>query len=250
MTEFEDKFYSGIRKYMIQEERNLPNVYRISSCVYCKRKSYYSKVLKKQSEPNGKMLSGTLFHSIVPKVVGELIEFKDVEYEKELELVFDGYKVLGHCDGYSKDTLFEFKFTAKIDYEEVPLQYILQSNYYAGIANKPKIKIILIHSDTLKVRCYDISFSQELFDSMNRDILEVHKCISEGKPPLEGPKYSWECRFCPFSKECFEERGKIDEYNALMKVGEIIKKRIVKSNRAKAIDASKIVNEIMERTKK
>lgn len=233
-TLVEEGIESGITKRMIQEDRNKPNEYRVSELVYCKRKPWMYRKFKQFPRVNGRMLSGTLFHELIPAITKDVAEFKDAEYEKELVLDRGEYTIKGHCDAVTKDCMYEFKFTKRISYTDAPTQYLLQTNMYSGMEGVKKYEIVLVNSETLQVQTYKYDFDADMFNHLLEDIDEIHKSTQEHKVPA-GPRYDWECNFCDVAEECFKLRGKHKEWKELMKVKNAIKWKGIHSRKNKRV---------------
>jgi len=175
------------------------DIYSISELIYCLAKAYHYRVLKEQPVINGKMLSGALFHQLLPQL---LDDYKDkLQFEVECSKDYNDYKIVGHADAVDEDTVYEFKYTAAKLNNTLPFYYYMQANAYAVMLDKPYYKVVMVNSYSLDVVAIDGAQDKDAFSFIEKQAEDLHDAIKTRKVP-KGPMYKWECSHCQFRNIC------------------------------------------------
>ena len=191
-TRIDNNRYHDINRYQ-------DNIYSISELIYCLAKSYHYRVLKEQPIINGKMLSGTLFHTLIPDILSDYSD--ELDYERECFKDYNDYKIIGHADAVDKDTVYEFKYTASKLNGNLPFYYYMQANAYSVLLDRPYYQVILVNSYTLDVNIIKGKQDPDAFAFIEKQAEDLHNAIKEKKIP-KGPMYKWECSYCQFKHIC------------------------------------------------
>ncbi|RLG82989.1 MAG: CRISPR-associated protein Cas4 [Thermoprotei archaeon] len=138
---------------------------------------------------------GELTHRGFEDVLKILFPPEDVVTEVEVSksVVVEGreYFIKGRVDAMYKDIVIELK-TARSDYSIPHEHHILQVKLYLWITGKEKG--ILIYITPERIAEYEVT-NDLTDDNVKELVLDV---IKERKVP----KYSWECKYCPYTKVC------------------------------------------------
>jgi len=195
-----EKLTNNILTLSDQSDRYKSDEFRISELVYCPAKAYYYRKLGMRPKLNGKMLSGLLFHEKLPLVFKDLVKGK-VEFEVECVKDYRDYKIKGHADVVSDDTVYEFKFSASKLEGKLPLNYYLQSNAYACMLDKENYALVFVNSFTLESRVLSGKKDASAFKIIENSAKKIYECLKNDIVP-DGPAYEWECRFCNLKDVC------------------------------------------------
>jgi hypothetical protein len=126
------------------------------------------------------------------------------------------YNIIGRVDFLSPNSVGELKTTkqwALDKWLEAPqIPHVLQSSIYAKYWNKRYIEIIYLARDTGNFRTFFWPALNNIDSEIDRisNISTMHnppaKITWDGKPlfPFTSEKTPWECKYCPFRKECLD----------------------------------------------
>lgn len=130
------------------------------------------------------------------------------------------YNMKGRVDFVSEKTVGELKTTKEWNikrYLDAPREeHALQASIYAYGLDKPYIEIIYIARDTSLTRTFFWPTLKGIENEINRisEITKMHvppdklnwkgEKITPGRPWKPKKEDPWECRYCPFKKECLQ----------------------------------------------
>lgn len=204
-----EKIYKRIQETELSEGENRfkDKSFRISELCLCSRKSFYYRKHKDiKLTKNAFMYNGIWFHDKMPELLKGIEEFDKVEYEKPCLYKGDGFKITGRCDAVTDDTLYEFKFTMSSPSSPKVNYYYPQANAYANMLGVPNYKIIMVSSKDFTVNVLIGNTDKLAWEMMIDSAKEVNDALinNEDGKNIHGPKYQWECQYCPFRDECPE----------------------------------------------
>ena len=222
IEEFQKAFVGILRRQLDYG----PHIYHCSEMGFCLEKIVLSRRLQQFAEMNGKMVKGSLWHELLPKVVRLLPDLErkkhaPIRYERFVKYNDDrGFQVQGHIDVDlpGESAILEFKTTdqdkAWDHNDPVLIAYSGQGNAYANIIQREHVWIYIFctdfdnlddpvsNPDTVK------TVSRVIFDKDPADFQRwldrvwfVDQAI-ENNRDLQGPEVSWECKYCSFYQQC------------------------------------------------
>lgn len=205
-TQQQERLLRNIFHLSDDSGRYKPDVFRVSELVYCPAKSYWYRKADRRPTLNGKMLSGSMFHEKIPNILAGIVD--NVKYEVPCQKDYTKYRICGHADAVSDDTVYEFKFSASNLKGQLPLNYYLQANAYATLLNKQHYSVILVHSFTLAVRELEGKTEPLAFAIIEQQAAEIYNALKTGIPP-NGPFYTWECQYCDVRDLCKKDKAEL-----------------------------------------
>lgn len=128
------------------------------------------------------------------------------------------YNVIGRPDLLSNNSVGELKTSKQwaFKYLDVPMEnHTLQASIYAYYWNKPYIEIIYLARDTGQFK----TFFWPRLVGIEIEIQRISECSQMAEPPEKltwkgeilnpwklgaNEKSPWQCKYCPFQKECYE----------------------------------------------
>jgi PD-(D/E)XK nuclease superfamily len=203
-----------------------PHVYHCSEMGFCLEKIVLSRRTGTFAEMNGKMVKGSLFHSLLPQMIKSIPDIakskkSHIRYEKKVR--FDdprGFIVEGHIDVDlpAESSILEFKTTdqdkAWNNEDPVLTAYTGQANAYANIINREKCWLFILCTDfdnledplenpdcTRVVSRITFNADPDDFKRWLDRVWFVDQAITNGRD-LQGPEVSWECKYCSFYRIC------------------------------------------------
>jgi len=93
------------------KDRFLPNIYRISHIVQCPAKEYLYRKTGIRPKQNSAMFNGSLLHLQIPEIIKKIPDFEKAQYEVECIKDHNEFKLVGHADAVTEDTVYEFKYS-------------------------------------------------------------------------------------------------------------------------------------------
>lgn len=192
-----------------------------------------------------KMLSGTIWHNELRKLLAEAylgIKFASDPIEERAERTFkkvlsNGHvtetTIVGKADGlHVGKTLIEIKSFGAWQFDKFraakdPLDYLrheyidyfLQCQLMAGLLGADNIALIPINRDTGvvgfrpkfsrgKFTELNFPFSQKAFDYSVERAFDLQRALNEmDMPDREYKQTDWQCKYCPFKKDCWVNEG-------------------------------------------
>lgn len=149
---------------------------------------------------------GTFIHRYIQNQLKEL-HGDDVEIEQSVDYR-PKYPVIGSADIVTADTVYDIKTVGTPSWRYIPNSaHILQTLLYAWGLDKPYAIILYVNRGNLQTvahrykthtRIMDIVAELERFTHLFR-IAELSKPL-----PDRLPRGAWQCRYCPFAKQCWE----------------------------------------------
>lgn len=197
--------------FRLLERPRTPKSIHVSALPFCLRKEFFNLKFNANPEPVPAMIAGKINHLA--------IRFLDIFSDDdafEVELVHelrDGYRLSGRADVITaKGCVYEFKFTKRLDSEELDPLYFVQANAYAVMANCDRFFVVKVHRDTYDVKVLEGEASKEAFNALKQRALLLIDCLEQNVIP-QGPERDWECKNCVYSIVCSnlkEEQKRLD----------------------------------------
>jgi len=204
---------NNIKQHKIQSERYVKERYGVSEAVFCPRKNYFIRAKGDIPEPNGKMITGTLFHTMIPVALKDYPGITNPKFEQECRLditdEFGTYSIIGHSDVLCDEKVLEFKFTKLYKRKPVSEYYFYQANMYCYLQNRQEYEIITIDKDDLAVEIYSSNRDEDKYKEILENVKLTWQGLNKGIPPEKGPMYDWECNYCPYQSDCRKERTEV-----------------------------------------
>jgi CRISPR/Cas system-associated exonuclease Cas4 (RecB family) len=146
------------------------------------------------------MISGKIHHLAIEhlSIFGEDARF-EVELYHELR---NGYRLSGRADVITNSTtVWEFKFTKRLNSHELDPLYFAQANAYAVMAECERFILVKVHRDSYDVKILEGTADKEAFEALKQRALMLIDCL-EGNTIPAGPELEWECKNCVYSIVC------------------------------------------------
>ena len=220
----------------IEEERGELTYGRgvgITSLLYCPLKWEYRQKYPEIRVQNAEIDDGFTFELAMKRILKDLYGDRFVE-EKELIYELNGFTIQGHLDGYieedDKVIGLEFKHTKfmkvlelseNLDLDDldiidaceipvvldIPEHYITQAKIQRFIlektADKPVEHYLIIKTTLQKANGSKRMKKAYIQFPVNTAIRECElEELIERFQKVKEPRFSWECRYCPFSEVC------------------------------------------------
>jgi CRISPR-associated exonuclease Cas4 len=168
----------------------------------CLRQSYYklteAQVL--ELEKLWILSRGQALHSFVTSALGE--EEKEVFVKKE----FPNFDIVGFIDALQNGTIYEFKTTATIP-TAPQTSHLLQAQAYFSLlpdAEKEKItNIKIIYLSLQNVKVFDVP-KRDITPYLEARAYQLLNALQTKTPPEK--EVTWQCKYCEFYKNCFEQK--------------------------------------------
>ncbi|MEM1526049.1 MAG: PD-(D/E)XK nuclease family protein [Ignisphaera sp.] len=205
MSEF--KLVDIIYRHRIEEtvkriDKKLDNEFYITDLVYCPLKYKYQKLYKEltiASAINPTTLLGEFAHHGIEKMLIEILGpdsvKTEVETEKSIEVEGILYIIRGRVDALIGDYIVEIK-TSKSDASIPQNHHILQTRLYLWLTGYRKALLLYVTAN----RIAEFVIDKPATDG---EVSDLVRGIIVGAP---APRYSWECRYCPYSVLCPDKR--------------------------------------------
>jgi len=187
----------------------------------CSRKVYFNFIYpKKQILPETLRIFhlGSSIHSLIQNIIkkkADDFDYLAIEHPCQITDTITDLNISGRIDVYArlKDgerVLWELKSIASLQYLKKPLNHHrMQLMLYMRAKRLQTSKLIYICKKNLQTKTFDVSYSEELFQSLLKKARMIYQHLKDKTPPLKLPVYPTECNFCQFNKECADyEKGK------------------------------------------
>ncbi len=173
-----------------EEELRNPSILYVTDLVSCSHKralrlSYPEITFK--FEPQ--LVLGNLVHKGLEDILEENEYKVEVEVEAEYEVMGSRILLKGRVDAVSKDAVVEIK-SARSDQGLPHEHHVMQLQIYLNMLGLDKGILIYITPDRI---------AEYLVE---REPLNIKDLVEETILDLKHPRWSWECRYCPFSRIC------------------------------------------------
>lgn len=201
--------------YDNDRHHNIPKLGHAHQAGKCGRQIwFFCNTPKENQHPKPVMVMGKAIHDWLSSVV-----MSNNNYGISTENYCDfrpKYNVVGKVDYLSTNSVGELKTTkqwALDKWLEAPqIPHVLQSSIYAKFWQKRYIEIVYLARDTGNFRTFFWPALNNIDSEIERisNISTMHnpppKLTWDGKPllPFTAEKTPWECKYCPFRKECLE----------------------------------------------
>jgi CRISPR/Cas system-associated exonuclease Cas4 (RecB family) len=208
--------------FNLLERPRTPGSIHVSALPFCLRKEFFNIKFNATPTPVAAMISGKIHHLAIKHlemfrhaledeirddyraITDTLLErFKRVDFEAELEQdLKDGYKLRGRADVITNSTtVWEFKFTKRLNSHELDPLYFAQANAYAVMADCERFILVKVHRETYDVRVLEGTADKEAFEALKQRALMLIDCLENNTIP-QGPELEWECKNCVYSIVC------------------------------------------------
>jgi len=169
-----------------------PKSIHVSALPFCLRKEFFNLKFNANPEPNAAMVSGKINHLAIRflDIFSDDDAF-EVELTHELK---DGYRLSGRADVITaENVVYEFKFTKRLDSEELDPLYFAQANAYAVMADCDTFYVVKVHRDTYDVKVLEGEADKDAFNALKQRALLLIDCLEQNVIP-NGPERDWECK--------------------------------------------------------
>jgi CRISPR/Cas system-associated exonuclease Cas4 (RecB family) len=186
--------------FSLLERPRTPKSTHVSALPFCLRREFFN--IRFNADPNSvpAMVSGKIHHLAIRHlgIFDEAAEF-EVGLTQDLR---DGYRLSGKADVITNsDTVWEFKFTKRLDSHQLDPLYFAQANAYAVMADCEKFILVKVHRDSYDVRVLEGTADRDAFEALKQRALMLVDCIENSTVP-QGPELDWECKNCVYSVVC------------------------------------------------
>ena len=205
------KIKSNLQNHDLQLHRYKKNKFGISELVFCPKKSFFIRNGSPIPKPNGKMITGTLFHELNPIAIKDLPGVTNPQFEQECKTEvtdeYGTYTITGHSDVLCDEKVLEFKFSKIWKRKPISQYYFYQANAYAFLQDRPEFEIIVIDKDTLQIEILTGKTNEKQFEEVILgNARRAWEALNTGIMPNVGPMYEWECKYCDFFEECKDKK--------------------------------------------
>lgn len=185
-------------------KRKMENEIYVTDLVYCPLKYRYQREfvdIAIASSISPATLLGEFVHKGLEKLIQEVLgpaAMVAVEVERERDVVVDGvrYIVKGRVDMVVEDVVIEIK--SGHGGLGIPLaHHVLQARLYLWLTGLPKAVLLYVTRNRLA----EFVVSEPSTDGEVSDLI---RSLVSGRP---APRYTWECRYCPYSMLCPQKRA-------------------------------------------
>ncbi len=180
----------------------------VSDLVQCRRKGWY----RIHGFPVAPHSTDTLLMFLLGQGHHVLLEAADKEVQLEIE--FDGIRVVGHVDKMLEEGGQEFPGEVKTTRAgskkmKTPTDhYVEQAASYAVMkdTNRARIYVIFLLGDYTgakkpKIKAWDLVFSDEELILWKREMQRRAKVLAGDEVPSLAEHHKWECNYCEFNAE-------------------------------------------------
>jgi len=186
--------------FSLLERPRTPKSIHVSALPFCLRKEFFNIKFNANPEPVPAMVAGKINHLAIEHLdlFGPSDRF-EVELTHELK---DGYRLSGRADVItSEGYVYEFKFTKRLDSEELDPYYFAQANAYAVMADCAYFHLVKVHRDTFDVKVLTGEADEGAFEALKQRALLLIDCLEQNVIP-QGPERDWECKNCVYNVVC------------------------------------------------
>jgi len=201
------KIKTNLENFNVQNDRYKKDHFGVSELVFCPKKSYFIRSGSQIPKPNGRMITGTLFHELIPCAIKELDGVTNPKFEQECKTEitdeFGTYTITGHSDVLCDEKVVEFKFTKIWKRKPISEYYFHQANAYAFLQDRGEYEVVVVDKDNLQIELFNGTTDKKKFeDVVLTNARLAWEAVNTGIPPSVGPMYDWECKYCEFVTEC------------------------------------------------
>jgi CRISPR/Cas system-associated exonuclease Cas4 (RecB family) len=198
--------------FNLLERPRTPKSIHVSALPFCLRKEFFGIRFNASPTPVPAMISGKIHHLAIQHL--DYFKLMTYEFEKELHHELkDGYTLSGRADAILADTVYEFKFTKRLDSEELDPLYFTQTNAYACMADCEYFVLVKVHRDSYDVKVLEGEADKDAFEMLKQRALMLIDCLEQNVIP-NGPELAWECKNCVYNIICSnlkDEQRRLEE---------------------------------------
>ena len=198
MTDLAEEIKQSFFKLL--ERPRTPKSIHVSALPFCLRKEFFSIRFNASPEPVPAMVAGKINHLAI-----KYLDFFNPGDRFEVELIHelkDGYRLSGRADVItSEGYVYEFKFTKRLDSEELDPLYFAQANAYAYMANCAYFTVVKVHRDRYDVKTLAGETDEGAFNALKQRAIQLIDCLEQNVIP-QGPELEWECKNCVYNIVC------------------------------------------------
>ncbi len=196
-------------------------IYFPSEIGSCLRRSYYSYIMPKPSEPKALRIFalGNNVHSFIANALKSYNDFAVVEEEKPVHIDYrdddTSFSVYGRIDDYlvtsdGKKIIIEAKSVGDINKVNEPdPKHLMQIMLYLRAEEADYGLLVYADKKNLDIRQFRVDYDDELYNKVISRFKDLDFHLRNGKlPPAEyyfDDKKVWECKFCPYYNECMQD---------------------------------------------
>lgn len=182
-----------------ERQRSYKSIH-VSALPFCLRKEFFNIRFNAQPQPVPAMIAGKINHLAI-----RFLDFFDSEVSFEVELSHElknGYRLSGKADAITEDgSIYEFKFTKRLNSEELDPLYFSQANAYACMASCDHYYLVKVHRDSYDVKVLEGTADMKAFTALKDRANQVIDFLESNLIP-GGPELEWECKNCVYSIIC------------------------------------------------
>ncbi len=186
----------------------------------CIRRSYYSYIIPKETEPSALRIFalGNNVHSFIAAALKDSDQFVQVEEEKPIKIEYSdastSFSIYGRIDDYvvtknGKKIIIEAKSTGDISKINQPdPKHVMQIMLYLSAQAADYGILLYADKKNLELRQFRVDYDE----AINRKVIDRFKDLdfhlkNNKLPPPEyyvDDKKVWECKYCPYFSECMQ----------------------------------------------
>lgn len=186
----------------------------------CLRKVWYSYRIPKETTADLRRLfhAGNLMHEFVVSVIKsertKEVELLSAEFPIILEM--NGFTISGRADDLvmvklsGKSVIVEVKSEKTLDYRKSPEPgHVMQLQLYMHATGVHNGMLLYIERVSLHTKSFEVPYDEKAVENILARFQQIHASVSgDTAPPPESrlkPEMRWQCRYCPWRAECYEE---------------------------------------------
>ena len=197
------------------EERESGGWVHPSSMAYCLRALFYSHcnvpaVNRREPSTLKLMACGSALHTVFQDWIAEAIIARGEEFEAEVPIRFEPYRVSGRIDGLfsAYDWLLEIKTVGTAGFPRLTSPRKsdkIQAHVYMFILDIPRIIMYYINRDTGEDKEHKLFFDRDFWNAeVSAKFLGIIEAVDNDKPPPRQTS-SYHCRECNFYDACMRD---------------------------------------------
>ncbi|MCL5101635.1 MAG: PD-(D/E)XK nuclease family protein [Candidatus Parvarchaeota archaeon] len=211
-----------IDDYLEEEGRpKTVGAYYPSEIGMCIRRSYYSYVLPKPTEAGALRIFalGNNLHAFIADVLKKSDEFSFVEDERPIKIPYkdekSSFTIYGRIDDYvitkntNKKIIIEAKSVGDVlKINEPEPKHVMQLMLYLSAMEADYGMLLYADKKNLNIRQFRVDYDDSVYAKIITRFRDLDLHLRNKKlPPAEyyfDAKKVWECKYCPYFKECMQ----------------------------------------------
>lgn len=210
-----------IDDYLTEESRpKRIGSYYPSEIGMCIRRSYYSYFISKPTEPQALRIFalGNSVHEFIAKALKDSKELAVVEEEKPIKIRYNDesteFMIYGRIDDYvetktGKKIIIEAKSTGDLTKVNEPdPKHRMQISLYLAAQKADYGLLVYADKKNLEIKQFKVEYNALEYEKVMQRFKDLdYHLKNKILPPAEyyfDNKKVWECRYCPFYKECMQ----------------------------------------------